>query len=187
MERLPPGQRWVDKVPVLHHGSVPGIDEKKWSFFIKGMLKSGAERVEVGMDEFMRFPVSRVKADFHCVTGWSVKDVEWEGVLFREIYAFSPPLEGVNHAMVYSYGGYSTNLPLEVLMRDDTLLALRMNGLPLTPLHGGPVRLVVPRLYAWKSAKWVMGVEYMDSVMPGFWEKRGYHINGDPWKEERYS
>lgn len=187
MDRLPPGQRWVEKVPVLHHGEVPDIVLEKWRFFIKGLLKDGSPSVELEWEDFMKLPKSKVRADFHCVTGWSVEDVEWEGVPFKEIYEYAPPSIEARHVMVHSYGGYSANVPLAMLLGDGALFAFRMNGAPLTPLHGGPLRLVLPRLYAWKSAKWAMGIEYMDKERPGFWESRGYHIHGDPWKEERYS
>ncbi len=184
MDRLPPGQRWVQKLPVLHHGEVPRVDLREWSFFTKGLVRNP---LEFRWEEFLRLPKTRVTADFHCVTGWSVMDVEWEGVLFKDIAALTVPEREARFVMVHSYGGFSTNLPLEVAMRDDAVFATKMYGEPLASAHGWPLRLVVPARYAWKSAKWVAGVEFMASDRPGFWESRGYHNDGDPWEEQRYS
>ena len=116
MDRLPPGQRWVDKVPVLHHGEVPDIDLEKWRFFIKGLLKDGSSRVTLEWEDFMNLPKSKVRADFHCVTGWSVEDVEWEGVDFKEIYEYAPPSIEARHVMVYSYGGDRAHPPPRMLL-----------------------------------------------------------------------
>ncbi len=184
MDRLPPGQRWVVDVPVLHHGDVPHIDTRDWRLALRGLVENP---VEIGWEEFISLPKTKVVRDWHCVTRWSVMDVEWEGVPFSEVAALASPLKEARFVMIHCYGGYSTNLPLSVVLSDDVLFALRMNGSPLTPEHGSPVRLVVPSRYAWKSAKWVSGVEFMAHDRPGFWEKRGYHNDGDPWLEQRFS
>lgn len=184
MDRLPPGQHWVEKFPVLHHGGIPEINAGEWRFFVRGLVSKPSI---FDIEGLLKLPRTVFKADFHCVTQWSVKDIEWEGVLFGEIVKLTRPGQNARFVMIYSYGGYSANLPLDILLRDDSLLAFRMNGRPLTPEHGGPVRLVVPPRYGWKSAKWVTGAEFIEKDSPGFWESRGYHNEGDPWKEERYS
>jgi DMSO/TMAO reductase YedYZ molybdopterin-dependent catalytic subunit len=126
-------------------------------------------------------------ADIHCVTGWSRLDNEWHGVAFRELMRHVEPKPEARHVMAHSYGGYTTNVSLQDLMEEGVLLAHSHNGQPLTPEHGGPLRLVIPHLYFWKSAKWVGGLQFMADEHPGFWEMYGYHNRGDPWKEERYS
>lgn len=138
-------------------------------------------------DEFADLPRVRVFSDIHCVTTWSVLGNSWEGVsasVLKELVNISPEAE---YAMVHAREDFTTNIPLEDLFAEDVLFAFSRNGEKLTAAHGGPVRLVVPRLYFWKSAKWVTGVEFMERNSPGFWERNGYHIRGDPWKEERYS
>lgn len=184
MDRLPPGQKWVQSLPVLHHGEAPRVVLKEWSFFTRGLVRNP---LNLSWEEFLRLPRTRVTADFHCVTRWSVMDVEWEGVLFKDIAGLSVPEREARFVMVHSLGGFSANLPLEAAMSDDVVFATRMNGEPLSSAHGWPVRLVVPSRYAWKSAKWVAGVEFMACDRPGFWESRGYHNDGDPWEEQRYS
>ena len=183
-DRIPPGQRLTGKWPVLHYGSVPGIDISSWTFSISGLVEK--ER-KLRHQEFMSLPRVKVSSDIHCVTSWSKLDNLWEGVstgLLRELTTILPDAKFV---MVYSSGGYTTNLSLSDFFEPDVLLAIKYNNELLTPEHGYPVRLVVPRLYFWKSAKWVTGVEFMTEDRPGFWESHGYHNHGDPWKEERYS
>ncbi|MEE9590966.1 MAG: sulfite oxidase-like oxidoreductase [Thermodesulfobacteriota bacterium] len=183
MERLPPGQRWVPNIPVLHHGDVPKIDLEKWRFTVSGLAKP----LELDWQGFIGLPRKKLITDWHCVTTWSVMDIEWEGVPFKEIVRLAKPKPKAGFVMVHCYGGYSTNLPLKALLADDVIFAIRLNGKDLMPEHGWPMRVVVPARYAWKSAKWVKGVEFMEIDRPGFWENRGYHNDGDPWEEERYS
>ena len=136
--------------------------------------------------EFMSLPQVTVESDIHCVTAWSKMDNLWEGVAFKELVKHVRLKPGANAAMAHSYGGYTTNLLLEDLMQDKVLLAHRHNGQELAPEHGGPLRLVVPHLYFWKSAKWVRELEFMADDRPGFWEMYGYHMRGEPWKQKRY-
>lgn len=135
----------------------------------------------------MALPKVERISDIHCVTRWSRFDNRWEGVLAKEIVKLAEPLPAARFVMVHGYGDYSTNLPLEALLGDDVLFAFKHDGRPLEPDHGGPLRLVVPRLYFWKSAKWANGLEFMDRDRAGFWERNGYHMHGDPWTEERHS
>jgi DMSO/TMAO reductase YedYZ molybdopterin-dependent catalytic subunit len=182
--RIPPGQRLTEDFPVLHHGQVPIIDVNKWTFSITGLVE---KEWELTFEEFKALPQIKVHSDIHCVTGWSKLDNLWEGVAtntLKELVTISPEARFV---LVHSVGGFTTNLTLNDFFQDDVLFALKHNGEPITPGHGYPVRLVVPRLYFWKSAKWVTGVEFMKGDKRGFWESVGYHNHGDPWKEERYS
>ena len=182
--RVPPGQRVTEKFPVLHYGNVPRFDRQTWDFKVFGLVE---EPVTLSYDELLELPATRIVADIHCVTGWSKLDTVWEGVLFQEVMKLVEIKSQAEFAMVHCDHGYSTNVPLEVLMDDDVLLAYRYDDAPLTPEHGYPLRLVVPQRYFWKSAKWVRGVELMAQDRLGFWEVRGYHHSGDPWKEERYA
>ena len=183
-DRIPPGQRLTGKWPVLHHGSVPGIDISSWTFSISGLVE---KELKLSYQEFMSLPRVKVSSDIHCVTSWSKLDNLWEGVSTSVIRELTTILPEAKFVMVYSSGGYTTNLSLSDFFEPDVLLAIKYNNELLTPEHGYPVRLVVPRLYFWKSAKWVTGVEFMTEDRPGFWESHGYHNHGDPWKEERYS
>ena len=179
----PPGQYITDKFPVLSYGATPRIDLKAWQFRIFGLVK---EELTLSWEEFQALPQIAVTRDFHCVTQWSRRDNLWEGVRFREVAKLARPNPEARFAMVHCYGGYTTNLPLEVLMEEDVLFAHRHDDKPLSSDHGGPLRLVVPSRYGWKSAKWVKGVEFMEQDLMGFWEQLGYHSSGDPWKEERF-
>ncbi len=181
--RVPPGQTVTEKWPVLHYGSVPRVDLKHWRFRVFGRVENP---FELTWDEFMALPQTTIKSDVHCVTAWSKLDNEWTGVHVREILNRVRRQPGADWVMVHAENGYTTNIPLADLDRDDVLFAHSHNGQPLTPEHGAPLRLVVPHLYFWKSAKWVRGLEFMDADRPGFWENYGYHMRGDPWKEERY-
>jgi len=181
--RLPPGQRLTDKWPVLHYGKTPTIDTKKWTFEITGLV---VKEKTLTYEEFAALPQVEVFSDIHCVTTWSRYNNTWEGVstsAIRKIAAIKPEAK---YVIVHGEGEFTTNLPLEDFFGEDALFALKHDGQPLTADHGGPVRLVVPRLYFWKSAKWVTGIEFKDKNEPGFWEKAGYHMHGDPWREERY-
>jgi len=182
--RLPPGQSLTLKWPVLHMGSVPRFDAASWDFQLKGLVD---EPRRLTWDEFMLLPMKEVAADMHCVTRWSRFDVHWEGVPFVEVAKLVKLKPQAKYAMILAEQGYTSNLPLDDLMRPTTLFALKHNGEPLPPDHGYPVRLVVPHLYAWKSVKWVRGVEFMAEDAPGFWEGAGYNMYGDPFKEQRFS
>jgi DMSO/TMAO reductase YedYZ molybdopterin-dependent catalytic subunit len=182
--RLPPGQKLTLKWPVLHTGSVPAFDPQTWDFRVNGLVESP---MRLTWNEFMRLPIIGVTADMHCVTRWSRFDVRWEGVAFTEVMKRVQPKPTAKYGMVLAEQGYTSNLPLEDLMRPTTLFALKHNGEPLPADHGYPLRLVVPHLYAWKSVKWVRGFMLFDHDRPGFWERSGYHIYGDPFKEQRYS
>jgi DMSO/TMAO reductase YedYZ molybdopterin-dependent catalytic subunit len=181
--RVPPGQRLTEQWPALQHGSVPKIDIDKWEFRIFGLV---AKEHVLSYAEFTALPQVKVFSDIHCVTGWSRLNNLWEGVSSGEIRKLVDILPEARFVMVHSVGGFTTNIPLDDFFQPDVLFALKHDGAPLTADHGGPARLVVPRLYFWKSAKWVAGVEFMAKDKRGFWEEGGYHIHGDPWKEERY-
>ncbi len=183
-DRVPPGQRVTQGWPVFTYASTPRIDLKEWKFIVAGAVE---EEMTFTWEEFSALPQVTTVVDVHCVTGWSKLDNEWRGVPFREVTRLVRPKPEAQHVMVHCYGGYTTNVPLADLMREDVLLAHSHNGEPLAPEHGGPLRLVVPHLYFWKSAKWLRGLLFIPDERPGFWEQYGYHIRGDPWKEERYS
>jgi DMSO/TMAO reductase YedYZ molybdopterin-dependent catalytic subunit len=182
--RLPPGQSLTLKWPVLHAGTVPRFDPQTWDFRISGLVE---EPLRLTWDEFSRLPMTAVTADMHCVTRWSRFDVRWEGVLFSELMKRIRVKSVAKYVMVLAEQGYSSNVPFADLLRPTTLLALKHNGEPLPADHGYPLRLVVPHLYAWKSVKWVRGLEFMDRDEPGFWEQNGYNMYGDPFQEERFS
>lgn len=181
--RLPPGQTLTLKWPVLHEGAIPQFDPMGWDLTVAGLV---ANPFRLTWDEFKGLPRKRVKADFHCVTTWSKFDNEWEGVPFRAIAEQAEPKPEAKHVMIRADSGYTTNVPLEDLMRDDVLLADWHAPEPLTAEHGGPLRLVVPHLYAWKSAKWLRGFDFLAEDRAGFWEQVGYHMYGDPFREQRY-
>ncbi len=181
--RLPPGQSLTLKWPVLHYGSVPPFDPRTWEFRIAGLVE---KPVRLTWEEFTRLPQKEVVADMHCVTRWSRFDNRWEGVPFTEVLKLVQPKPGAKYALVHGEQGYTANVPLDDLMKPETLFAFKHDGEPLSPEHGYPVRLVVPRLYAWKSVKWVRGFDLLDQDEAGFWEQNGYHMYGDPWKEQRF-
>ncbi|UCD92540.1 MAG: sulfite oxidase-like oxidoreductase [Methanobacteriota archaeon] len=183
-ERIPPGQRTTKKFPVLHEGSVPEFNDKEWDFRVEGLVENS---VTMNWKEFNDLPSVKVTSDFHCVTGWSRLDNEWEGVRFSEIVKLANPKADAHFVTVIAEEGYTTSLPLEDMMDDEVLLAFGFEGEALQPEHGGPLRLVIPKKYAYKSAKWVRKVVFTEEKELGFWEKRGYSDSADPWKEERYS
>ena len=183
-ERLPPHQTLTAKWPVLTYGAVPTIALSEWSFRCFGLVE---REISWSWEEFSRLPRAEVVSDIHCVTHWSRFDNRWKGVAVREIFRRCGIAPGAVAVMVHSYGGYTTNLPIEEMLSDDVLLAVEHDGKPLEPEHGGPCRLVAPKLYFWKSAKWVKAFEFLDVNAPGFWEENGYHMHADPWREERYS
>ena len=180
---VPPGQYLTEKFPVLTFGPTPKIDLDTWQFRVFGLVE---KELELDWKSFLGMDKKTVNADFHCVTQWSRLDNTWEGVAFSALMERVRPGPQATHVMVHCYGGYTTNLALELLLGDDVLFANRHDGVPLAPEHGGPMRLVVPKRYGWKSAKWVNGLEFMAADAPGFWEARGYHMSGDPVKEERF-
>lgn len=180
---VPPGQFVTEKFPVLTYGSIPKIDLATWQFKIFGQVD---KEISLGWEEFNSLPRVTLDAEFHCVTQWSRLQNTWEGIPFSEVVKLTNVDPKAMFAMVHCFGGYSTNVALDVLQDDDVLFAFKHDGETLTPEHGGPMRLVVPKRYAWKSAKWVNGIEFMEKNSPGFWETRGYHMNGDYWKEERF-
>jgi DMSO/TMAO reductase YedYZ molybdopterin-dependent catalytic subunit len=182
--RIPPGQTLTTKWPVLTYGLTPTFDPARWSFRCFGLVE---EEARWTWAEFLRLPRVRVVSDVHCVTRWSRLDNEWEGVSIHEIMKAVRLKPGARYVLVHADPDYTTNLALEDLVQDDVLLALKHDGRDLEPEHGGPVRLVVPRLYFWKSAKWVRAFEFLDVNAPGFWEQNGYHMHADPWREERYA
>jgi DMSO/TMAO reductase YedYZ molybdopterin-dependent catalytic subunit len=182
--RLPPGQVQTGKWPVLTFGETPRIDLAAWRFRLFGRV---AREISLTWEEFRALPRVERISDIHCVTRWSRLDNRWEGVLARELVRLARPEPSARFVMVHGYSDYTTNLPMETLLDDDVLFALRHDGKDLEPEHGGPLRLVVPRLYFWKSAKWASGLEFMDRDRAGFWERNGYHMHGDPWSEERHS
>jgi len=169
---------------VLHAGTVPRFDAATWDFKIWGLVE---QPIRFSSAEFFVLPTVHLKRDIHCVTAWSKLDVDFEGVPVKTLLAQAKPLPEAHFVMAHSEQGYETNLPLEYLLADDALLASRADGQNLPPEHGWPLRLVVPRLYFWKSAKWIRGLELMAKDRRGFWERNGYHNHADPWKEERYS
>lgn len=183
LPKTPPGQVATAKFPVLTEGSTQNIDIKDWRFRVWGEVE---ETVEWTWDEFMKFPQTTIRADFHCVTRWSRFDDDWTGVLFKDLIKFIKLKPTAKYVMQYAYGGYTTNLPLDVMVNEDVIFAHTFNGQPLPREHGGPMRVFTPRRYAWKGAKWVNGLEFMAEDRPGFWEERGYNTPADPWKEERF-
>ncbi len=182
--RIPPGQRLTASWPVLHYGSLPQIDIDSWAFRIFGLVQNN---LELDCKKFSDLPFIGVLSDIHCVTGWSKLDNIWEGPAATTVYELASVLPSARYVMIHAAGDFSTNLSLDDFLQSDVIFALRHDGINLSPQHGYPVRLVVPRLYFWKSAKWVTGLEFSAQDRNGFWESRGYHNRGDPWKEERYS
>lgn len=180
---VPPGQFLTAKFPVLTYGPAQKIDLKEWHLRAFGLVDN---EIELNWEEFSELPWSTVEAPFHCVTQWSKMENTWEGLLFTDLAAIIKPKAEAKFVIAHCYGDYTTNLPLEVLMDGMSLLAHKHDGEPLTAEHGGPLRLVVPQRYGWKSAKWLRGIEFIAEDRPGFWEVRGYHNNGDFWKEERF-
>lgn len=182
--RVPPGQYVTEKWPVLHYGSVPKVDVAKWDFRVWGEVESPIRFI---WDEFKLMPRKKVHTDVHCVTRWSRLDMDFEGVPIQHILELAQLKPTAHFVLTHAEQGYTANLPLEVLDDEDVLLADIADGQPLTPEHGYPLRLVVPKRYFWKSAKWIRGLEFLPQDRLGFWERYGYNNNADPWKEERFS
>ena len=183
-QRLPPGQHLTKDWPVLDLGVVPPVSRERWRLDVYGAIENP---VFWTFAEFAAQKQARFTSDIHCVTTWSRYDNEWEGLATRELLAVCQPREDARFVVLHSYDGYTTNLALEDFAAEDALFAHSWSGAPLTAEHGGPVRLVVPHLYFWKSAKWLQAIEFLAADAPGYWEVRGYHNRGDPWQEQRYS
>ncbi|MDH2427292.1 molybdopterin-dependent oxidoreductase [Sphaerisporangium sp. TRM90804] len=178
---LPPGQYLTEDFPVLSAGPTPHVTTDRWEFTI---TTEAGERYRWDWAGLHELPVQRFTTDLHCVTKWSKLGTAWEGVSLDDLFADVET--AAEYALVHSYGGYTTNLPLGDLLDGQAWIALRYDGDDLTPPHGGPARLLVPHLYLWKSAKWVRGIQLLHDDEPGFWETAGYHDYGDPWREQRY-
>jgi DMSO/TMAO reductase YedYZ molybdopterin-dependent catalytic subunit len=182
--RLPPGQHLVKDWPILDLGQQPEVSPADWRLEIRGLV---GEAVTLDWAGFGALPRTDHRSDIHCVTTWSRYDNDWRGVSTRDLLALVAPAEGAGAVMLTSYDGYTTNLTLADFAAPDALLATHWQGQPLAVAHGGPMRLVLPHLYFWKSAKWLRRIEFRAHDAPGFWEQNGYHLRGDPWAEERYS
>ena len=183
-DRIPPGQYVTERWPVLHEGAVPDIDTSTWTFRVDGLVD---EPKLWSWDEFNALGSGSVSTDIHCVTKWTMLDTGWEGVPVGAVWEAVGADPGAGGVMVHDVGGYTANLPLADFLREENLFAHSNGGQPLPPDHGGPMRLVVPHLYFWKSVKWVAGFTVLAEDEPGYWEERGYHIYGDPFLEQRYT
>ena len=182
-QRLPPGQRQVENWPVLDLGIQPEIPTHAWRLFVDGEVESPTTWK---WGEFTDLPKTMLTTDIHCVTAWSRYDNKWEGVSARDLLKLVKPKPEAQHVIFHSYDTYTTNVPLADFSADDVMLAWSWNGEPISREHGGPLRVVIPKLYFWKSAKWIKRIEFAVHDKPGFWEVRGYHNYGDPWLEQRY-
>ena len=181
-DRTPPGQFLTEKFPILTYGETPKLDLSTWQMKMYGLVEN---EVVLNWQEFLELQWEKVTADFHCVTQWSHLDNMWEGVLFSTVAALCKPTSNAKFVMAHCYGGYTTNLPLDLCISEG-ILAHKRDGEPIGEGNGWPLRLVVPSKYAWKSAKWINGIEFMENDELGFWERNGYNNNADPWKEERF-
>ncbi|MGF1498732.1 MAG: sulfite oxidase-like oxidoreductase [Elainellaceae cyanobacterium] len=182
-DRVPPGQHLAKGFPVLTYGQTPSVDTQNWELKVWGL----AQPRSFSWEDMMNLPQSQFTADFHCVTTWSKLDVQWTGIKVTDLMAQIELDADAAHVMLHCYGGYTTNLALDDFNREENFFAHTLFGDPLPAEHGGPMRLVVPHLYAWKSAKWINGLEFLNQEELGFWERNGYHRRGEPWAEERYS
>ncbi len=182
--RLPPGQRLVRDFPVLDLGVRPEIPLEKWELKVHGHVENP---VTLTWAQFLSLPQVKAVSDFHCVTTWSQFDMEWEGVAFRTLAELVRPKPEATHISFEGYDGYSTNNPLEVCLDDGVLIAHKWGGKPLTPEHGGLARVIIPKRYAWKGAKFVHEISFLDHDILGYWEQRGYSNTADPWTEDRFA
>lgn len=185
-DRVPPGQYVTEKFPVLHYGEVPQYrDLESWDLRVWGSIE---EPARFAFLEFRALPTITVTTDIHCVTRWSKLGTTWEGVQFREFLKHIPALKpSAKFVIAHAEHGFTANIPLEIMLEDDALLAYKYEGQELDPEHGYPLRLLVPKKYFWKSAKWLRGIEFADEDKLGFWESYGYNNHADPWQEERYA
>lgn len=181
-ERVPPGQHLANRFPVLTYGETPQITPEDWQLEVWGLVK----KQTFGWSDIAALPQKTFTSDFHCVTHWSKLNVSWTGFSVTDFMKLVDLESRVTHVMQHCYGGYTTNLPLSDFLHEHTFFAHTLDGQPLPTDHGGPLRLVVPHLYAWKSGKWINGLEFLDHEQLGFWEANGYHRRGEPWSEERY-
>jgi DMSO/TMAO reductase YedYZ molybdopterin-dependent catalytic subunit len=184
VNRLPPGQRLVSNWPVLDLGVQPDVTKDDWKLSADGLVENP---VSLTYAQLLALPQTQSVSDIHCVTKWSRYDNNWVGVSSRDLIALVRPKAEAGHVIFHAYDGYTTNVAFEAFAADDVMIAHTWEGYPITRQHGGPVRIVIPRYYFWKSAKWVKRIEFSRDDKPGFWEERGYHNVGDPWNEERYS
>jgi DMSO/TMAO reductase YedYZ molybdopterin-dependent catalytic subunit len=183
-DRLPPGQRLVKDWPVLDLGVEPNVTPQKFRLDLDGAVEN---RLSLNLEEFMALPMEDSVSDMHCVTQWSNYDNRWKGVSARTILEMVQPQKEAKHVIFHSFDGYTTNIRLDQFAQPDVYVVHEWNGKPIDRQHGGPVRMLVPQLYLWKSAKWLKRIQFTINDHPGFWEVRGYHNNADPWLEERYS
>jgi DMSO/TMAO reductase YedYZ molybdopterin-dependent catalytic subunit len=183
-QRLPPGQHLTNDWPILDLGLSPQISRDRWRLDVYGAV---AQPLFWDFAQFTAQPQAQFISDIHCVTTWSRYDNQWDGLATRDLLDACQPHPQARFVVLHSHDGYTTNLAIEDFAAEDALLAHAWSGAPLTQEHGGPVRLVVPQLYFWKSAKWIQSIEFLDADAPGYWEVRGYHNRGDPWQEQRYS
>lgn len=181
--RLPPGQYLTDRFPVLHVGDVPDYEPGQWDLTITGLVD---RPFTIGFEELTAMPSVSLTFDIHCVTKWSKFDTTWTGVRVRDLLEQAGVQSGGTHVVEHAEFGYTTNLPLADITTDEAIVAYAFEGEPIEDIHGGPVRIVVPHLYFWKSAKWVRALEVVDGDRPGFWERNGYHMYGDPFREQRH-
>ena len=181
--KVPPGQSLTEGFPVLTYGPTPRVEADAFELRVFGL----AEEQVFTWQDLLALPQTDLTRDFHCVTHWSKLDVSWTGVRTTDFMNAIKPSPDATHVMLHCYGGYTTNLHLDDFLAEDCLIAHKLEGEAIPVDHGGPVRVIIPHLYAWKSAKWLSGIEFMDGDKPGFWERNGYHMRGDPFKEERYS
>jgi DMSO/TMAO reductase YedYZ molybdopterin-dependent catalytic subunit len=182
-DRLPPGQYLTEKWPVLHAGTVPNTDLATWDFRVFGEVESP---LTLSWDEFTALPTREITTDIHCVTRWSRFDTSFKGVHWSELANVVKPKPSARYVLAHAEQDFTANVPIAALEDEEALLAYEADGEPLTPEHGWPLRLVIPKRYFWKSAKWLRGIELLDHDEPGFWERLGYHNEADYWKEERY-
>ena len=183
-DRLPPGQYETKGFPVLAFGPTPHVDKEEWRLEVFGLV---GQKLSWNWEEFLKLPMTDMTADIHCVTKWSKFDSKWRGVSMDVIMEMAQLKDNVTGLVAHSYDGYTTNLPLEDIKNGQAMVATEYDSGEIEAEHGGPARLLVPHLYFWKSAKWLKGLEFTDHDEPGFWETRGYHNYGDPWKEQRYT
>ena len=180
--KVPPGQAVTERFPVLTYGPTPRIEAEDLELRIFGLV----EEKTLTWQDLLALPQTTLTRDFHCVTHWSKLDVTWTGTLVTALLETLNVDTAATHVMFHCYGGYTTNLKMDDFTRDDCMLVHTLEGEPIPVEHGGPLRTLIPHLYAWKSAKWLNGLEFLDGDKPGFWERNGYHMRGDPWEEERY-
>ncbi|MES5395584.1 sulfite oxidase-like oxidoreductase [Bacillus amyloliquefaciens] len=184
-DRIPPNQNVTTKFPVLHAGNVPYYEDmSKWNLQVYGLVD---RPMLLSFEDIKAFPKAELKNDIHCVTGWSRLDNVWQGIRAKDIAEKAGVHEEAGFVILHAEEGWTANLPLTDFMRETSLLAYAHNGEPLTPEHGYPLRGVFPHLYFWKSAKWLRGIQFTKENHPGFWEKNGYHMRGDPWKNQRFT